>query len=90
MSYIPDDVSQLPGNHPACIPVSRSRHERVTILLHKKLDQVIDLEHQPTLHNIERRRLAAIHQQLRNDIQVIKYGASEQTIRDIERKYSGK
>ena len=35
----------------------------------------------------ERERLAAIHQQIRIDMAVIRYGATEETVRDLEQKY---
>ena len=44
MAYIPDDISQIPDNHPGFIPASDDERERLTILLHKRLDQVIDQE----------------------------------------------
>lgn len=87
MSYIPDDISQLPDNHPSYIPAPADRRERLTILLHKRLDQVIDQEHQPGISRQERERLATLHEQIRKDIADIRYGASEETVRDLERKY---
>ncbi|MSD90154.1 hypothetical protein [Bifidobacterium asteroides] len=87
MAYIPDDVSQIPDNHPGYVPASDSDRERLTILLHKRLDQIIDQEQQAGISRQDRERLAAIHQQIRADLAVIRYGATERTVREIERKY---
>lgn len=87
MAYIPDDVSQIPDNHPGYTPASDSERERLTILLHKRLDQIIDQEQQAGLSRQDRERLKAIHQQIRADLADIRYGATERTVREIERKY---
>ena len=87
MAYIPDDVSQIPDNHPGFIPASDDERERLTILLHKRLDQVIDHEQQAGLSRHERERLATIHQQIRADLATIRYGATEKTVRETERRY---
>lgn len=87
MPYIPDDISQIPDNHPSYIPAPEDRRERLTILLHKQLDQVIDLERQPGLSRQEREKLAGLHQQIRTDMAAIRYGATEKTVRDLERRY---
>ena len=87
MPYIPDDVSQIPDNHPDYIPAPLDRRERLTILLHTRLDQVIDQERQPGISRQERERLAAVHQQIRTDTAAIRYGATEETVRNLERKY---
>ncbi len=87
MAYIPDDVSQIPDNHPGYIPASDDERERLAILLHKKLDQVIDQEQQAGLSRQDRERLKAIHQQVRADLAAIRYGATERTVREIERRY---
>ena len=87
MAYIPDDISQIPDNHPGYVPASDSERERLTILLHKRLDQVIDHEQQAGLSRQDRERLAAIHQQIRADLATIRYGATERTVREIERRY---
>ena len=87
MAYIPDDVSQIPDNHPGYVPAPEDRRERLTILLHKRLDQVIDQEQQPGLSRQERKRLAGLHQQIRTDMAAIRYGATEKTVRDLERRY---
>ena len=87
MAYIPDDVSQIPDNHPGYVPASDSERERLTILLHKRLDQVIDHEQQTGLCRQERERLKAIHKQIRADLADIRYGATERTVREIERRY---
>ena len=87
MAYIPDDVSQIPDNHPGFIPASDDDRERLTILLHKRLDQVIDQEQQAGLSRHERESLAAIHKQIRADLATIRYGATERTVREIERRY---
>ena len=87
MAYIPDDVSQIPDNHPGYVPASDSDRERLTILLHKHLDQVIDQEQQTGLSRQERERLKAIHKQIRADLATIRYGATEKTVRQIERRY---
>ena len=60
MVYTPDDISQIPDNHPGFIPASDDERERLTILLHK---------------------------QIRADLADIRYGATEKTIREIERRY---
>lgn len=87
MPYIPDDISQIPDNHPSYIPAPRDSRERLTIILHKRLDQVIDQEHQPGISHQERERLATLHEHIRKDIADIRYGASEETVRGLERKY---
>ena len=87
MAYIPDDVSQIPDNHPSYTPASDDERERLTILLHKRLDQIIDQEHQAGLSRQYRERLATIHQQIRTDLAAIRYGATEKTVRQIERRY---
>lgn len=87
MAYIPDDVSHIPDNHPGYTPASDDERERLTILLHKRLDQVIDQEQQADLSRQDRERLATIHQQIRADLAAIRYGATEKTVREIDRKY---
>ena len=87
MAYIPDDISQIPDNHPGYTPASDNDRERLTILLHKRLDQVIDQEQQAELSRQDRERLAAMHKQIRADLAAIRYGATEKTVREIERKY---
>lgn len=87
MAYIPDDVSQIPDNHPGYVPASDSDRERLTILLHKRLDQIIDQEQQTGLSRHERERLATIHQQIRADLADIRYGATERTVREIGHRY---
>ena len=87
MSYIPDDISQMPDNHPGYISAPEDRRERLTILLHQRLDQVIDQERQPGISPQEKQRLAGLHQQIRTDMAAIRYGATEKTIRDLERRY---
>ena len=87
MAYIPDDVSQIPDNHPGYTPASDSARERLTILLHKRLDQVIDQEQQAGLSRLGRERLAAMHKQIRADLDAIRYGATEKIVREIERRY---
>ena len=87
MPYIPDDISQIPDNHPGYIPASDDDRERLTILLHKRLDQVIDHEQQTGLSRQERERLKAIHKQIRADLAEIRYGTTERTAREIERRY---
>ena len=87
MPYIPDDISQIPDNHPSYIPAPKDSRERLTILLHKRLDQIIDQEQQSGISTQERERLAGLHQQIREDMTAIRYGATEKTVRDLERKY---
>ena len=87
MAYIPDDISQIPDNHPSYIPASDDDRERLTILLHKRLDQIIDQEQQTGISRQDRERLVAIHQQIRADLATIRYGATERTVREIERRY---
>ena len=87
MAYIPDDVSQIPDNHPSYVPASDDERERLTILLHKRLDQIIDQEQQAGLSRQDRERLATTHQQIRADLAAIRYGATEKTVREIERRY---
>ena len=87
MAYTPDDVSQIPENHPGYVPASDSERERLTILLHKRLDQVIDQEQQTGLSRQDRERLAAMHKQVRADLAAIRYGATERTVREIESRY---
>lgn len=85
--YLPDDISQIPDNHPSYIPAPEDNRERLTILLHKRLDQLIDQKQQPRLSKQEREKLAGLHQQIREDMAAIRYGATEKTVRDLERKY---
>ena len=87
MAYIPDDVSQIPDNHPGYTPASDSDRERLTILLHKRLDQIIDQEQQAGLSRHDRERLAAMPKQIRADLAEIRYGATKRTVREIERLY---
>ena len=87
MAYIPDDISQIPANHPGYIPASDDERQRMTILLHKRLDQIIDQEQQTGLSRHDRERLATTHQQIRADLAAIRYGATERTVREIERRY---
>lgn len=87
MAYIPDDVSQIPDNHPGYVPASDTDRERLTILLHKRLDQVIDQEQQAGLSRQDRERLKTIHKQVRADLAAIRYGATERTVREIECRY---
>ena len=87
MAYIPDDISQIPDNHPGYTPATEDERERLTILLHKRLDQVIDQEQQTGISRQDRERLAAMHKQIRTDIATIRYGATEMTVREIERRY---
>ena len=90
MVYIPDDVSQIPDNHPDYITAPPDRRERLTTLMHKRLDQVIDRKNQPGLPRAERERLAAQCRLIREDIASIRYGAREGTVRDLERKYGSR
>lgn len=87
MAYIPDDISQIPDNHPGYTPASDDERERLTILLRKCLDQVIDQEQKPGLSQQDRGRLKATHQQIRADLAAIRYGATEKNVREIERRY---
>ncbi|MBI0150310.1 hypothetical protein [Bifidobacterium sp. M0353] len=84
---IPDDASQMPDNHPGYVPALEDRRERLTIFLHQRLDQIIDQEQQPGISPQERKRLAGLHQQIRTDMAAIRYGATEKTVRDLERRY---
>lgn len=77
----------MPDNHPGYVPSSEDRRERLTILLHKRFDEVIDQERQPGISPQERKRLARLHQQIRTDLAVIRYGATEKTVSDLERRY---
>lgn len=86
MSYNPNDVSQYP-DHRSDRPASADLKAQVTILLHKRLDQIIDQERQPGISTQDRERLAGLHQQIREDMAAIRYGATEKTVRDLERKY---
>ncbi|MCX8671996.1 hypothetical protein J3T91_00465 [Bifidobacterium sp. B4001] len=83
----PDDVSQMSDNHPGYVPAPEDRRMRLTILLHQRLDQIIDQERQPGISPQERKRLAGLHQQIRTDMAAIRYGATEKTVRDLERRY---
>ena len=87
MAYTPDDISQIPQNHPGYVPASDSDRERLTILLHKRLDQIIEQEQPAGLSRQDRERLAAMHKQVRADLADIRYGATERTVREIERRY---
>ena len=87
MPYALDDISQIPDNHPGYTPASDSEREQLTILLHKRLDQVIDQEQQAGLSRQDRKRLTATHQQIRADLAAIRYGATEKNVREIKRRY---
>ena len=84
---IPDDASQMPDNHPGYVPAPEDRRMRLTILLHQRLDQIIDQERQPGISRQEGRRFKGLHQQIRTDMAAIRYGATEKTVRDLERRY---
>lgn len=85
--YLPDDISQIPDNHPGYVPASEDRRERLTILLHQRLDQIIDQEQQQGISPQEKQRLAGLRQQIRTDMAAIRYGATEKAVRDLERRY---
>ena len=87
MAYTPDDISQIIDNHLGYAPASEVERERLTFLLLKRLDQVIDQEQQAGLSRKDRERPAVIHQQIRADLADIRYGATEKTVRDIEHRY---
>ncbi|WLT10198.1 hypothetical protein [Bifidobacterium asteroides] len=87
MAYIPEEISQISDSHPSYIPASDDERERLTILLHKRLDQIIDQEQQTGLSRQDRERLAVMHMQIRADLAAIRYGATERTVREIERRY---
>lgn len=87
MAYIPDDISQIPDNRPGYTPASDGERERLTILLRKRLDQVIDQEQQAGLSRQDRERLTVMHKQIRADLAAIRYGVTEKTVRDIEHRY---
>ena len=87
MDYFPDDVSQITDNHPDYIPAPPNRRARLTVLLHKRLNQIIDQEHQPRLTRQKRERLAGLHRQVKADIASNRYGAREGEVRDLGRKY---
>ena len=87
MAYIPDDISQIPDNHPGYTLATEDEREWLTILLHKRLDQIIDQEQQTGLSRRGRERLATMHKQVRADLAAIRYGATERTVREIERRY---
>lgn len=86
--YIPDDISQIPDNHPSYVPAPSDRRERLTLALHKLLDAVIDQESRPDLSDPDRKRLTSLHKQIREDLAAIRYGAKESTVRELETKYS--
>lgn len=88
MLCTPDDVSQLPDNRDGYIPNARDRSEQPTILLHKRLDTVIDQEGQLIIPQQKRERLKSLHQQIREDLATIRYGANERTLNCVERQYS--
>ena len=87
MAYIPDDISQIPDNHPGYVPASEDSRKRLTILLHKLLERVIGQEQQAGLNLQDRECLKAVHQQIRADLAAIRYRATERTVREIERRY---
>ena len=87
MAYTPDDISRIPQNHSGYVPASEDSRDRLTILLHKRIDLVIDQERQAGLSRQDRERLAVIHQQIRADLADIRYGATERTVREIGRRY---
>ena len=85
--YISDDISQIPQNNPGYVSASDDERERLAILLHKRLDQVIDQEQRAGLSRQDRERPAVMHKQIRVDLAAIRYGATEKTVRDIEHRY---
>ena len=87
MAYIPDDISQILENHLGYAPASEVERERLTFLLLKRLDLVIDQERQAGLSRKDRERPAVMHKQIRVDLAAIRYGATEKTVRDIEHRY---
>ena len=68
---IPDDASQMPDNHSGYVPAPEDRRMRLTILLHKRLDQAIDQKHQPNCSKYKQEQLKALHQQIRQELTVI-------------------
>lgn len=68
---IPNDASQMPDNHPGYVPALEDRRERLIILLHQRLDQVIDQEHQPNCSKHKEEQLKALHQQIRQEPTII-------------------
>lgn len=86
--HISDDVSQIPGSRPSYVSAAKNRQERLTLTLHERLDAVIDQESHPELPDPERKRLASLHKQIREDLASIRYGASESTVKDLETRYS--
>ena len=87
MAYIPDDISQILDNHLGYTPASEGERERLTFLLLKRLDQVIEQEQQAGLSRQDRERPAVMHKQIRTDLADIRYGASERTGGEIERRH---
>ena len=83
MAYTPDDISQIPQNHSGYVPASEDSRDRLTILLHKRIDQ----DQQAGLSRQDRERLVVIHHQIRADLADIRYGATERTVREIGRRY---
>ena len=82
-----DTRSQILDNHLGYTPASEGERERLTFLLLKRLDQVIEQEQQAGLSRQDRERPAVMHKQIRVDLAAIRYGATEKTVRDIEHRY---
>ena len=87
MAYTPDDISQIPQNHSGYVPASEDSRDRLTFLLLKRLDLVIDQEQQAGLSRQDRERPAVMHKQIRVNLAAIRYGATEKTVGDIEHRY---
>lgn len=85
MPYYPDDISQYP-DHRSDRPADQDFKAQVTTLLHKRLDQVIDQEHQPGLTPAQRQHLADLHRQIRQDLDTIRYQTKESTLRAVWRE----
>lgn len=88
MPYYTDDVSQYPDHRGDRLADSDLKSQ-VTTLLHKRLDQVIDQEHRPNLTPAQRQHLAALHKQIRLDLDAIRYQTKESTLRAVRRRYKG-
>lgn len=85
--YISDDISLLHDNHPSYILAPSDRRERLTILLHEQLDQVIYQEQQLGLSLQDMERLATLRQQtmIRHSRHQIR--SQRGNSQDLERKY---
>ena len=60
IAYTPDGISRIPDNQPGYRPDLEDWRDRLTILLHKRLDRLIEQEQQDGLSRHDHERLKLI------------------------------